>query len=138
MVTKYGMSEKIGPISFGSEHDEVFLGRDFATTKTVSDGTAMIIDGEIKAMIDKAFERSLELLSKNEDVLTRIAEFLMKNETMDANQFERVFLGEEVTVESNEEAPAEAVSAAPEETAVKEVTESDGADAEKPDPEGLR
>ena len=134
MVTKYGMSDKIGPISFGNEHDEVFLGRDFATTKTVSDGTATIIDGEIKAMIDKAFERSIELLSKNEDVLTRVAEFLMKNETMDANQFERVFLGEEVTVETAAEAPAGA-GAPSEETPKKEEPEADRRDTEKTDSE---
>ncbi|MBQ7623707.1 MAG: ATP-dependent zinc metalloprotease FtsH [Clostridia bacterium] len=111
MVTKYGMSDKIGPISFGNEHDEVFLGRDFTTTKTVSEGTASVIDGEIKHMIDAAFERSIKLLSENEEVLTRVAEYLMQNETMDAEQFEAVFKGETPPERKNEEeAPAPELS----------------------------
>jgi len=93
MVTRYGMSDKLGPIAFVSDHDEVFLGRDFATTKNISDSTAALIDQEVKAMIDTAYSRCEALLRDNMASLTRVAEFLLKHETMDGTQFEAVFTG---------------------------------------------
>lgn len=95
MVTKYGMSEKIGPIAFGTGHDEVFLGRDFTTTKSLSDNTAFEIDEEVRRFIDEAYDRCLALLRENRETLDRIAAFLLKNETMDNAQLEAVFHGRE-------------------------------------------
>ena len=106
MVTKYGMSDKLGPISFGNDHDEVFLGRDFATSKNISDGTAKVIDEEIKAMIDNAYQRALQLLNDNMEAMERVAAYLLEHETMYAAEFEKVFNGESV---EKAETPAEPV-----------------------------
>ncbi len=95
MVTRYGMSEALGPIVYGSEHDEgeVFLGRDFNTSRNYSEGTATLIDNEIKRIINTAYDTAMELLSKNIDKLHFIAEFLQKNEVMDADQFNAAMEG---------------------------------------------
>ena len=113
MVTKYGMSDKLGPICFGNDHDEVFLGRDFTTSKNMSEGTAKVIDEEIKALIDSAYERSLQLLRDNMPALERVAAYLLEHETMYAKEFELVFNGEPVPEEVAETpARAEADTAA--------------------------
>ena len=89
MVTRYGMSDKLGPIAFASErsNDEVFLGRDFNNTKNYSDSTASLIDSEIKCIIDEAFAEAERLIRENEGKMHTIAEFLMQYETMDEDQF---------------------------------------------------
>ena len=89
MVTRYGMSEKLGTVLYGSEHsdDEVFLGRDFSSGKNYSEKTAAEIDDEIRAIIDKAYDACREILSQHMDKLTLIAEYLLKYETMDGDQF---------------------------------------------------
>ena len=89
MVTRYGMSDVLGPIVYGSEHDsdEVFLGRDFNTSRNYSEDTATLIDNEIKRIIGTAYDTAMKLLSENVDKLHFIAEFLQKNEVMDAEQF---------------------------------------------------
>ena len=91
MVTKYGMSERIGTISFGSGQEEVFLGRDFAQTKNISDGTANLIDEEVKRIIDKAYNTAKEILSNNMDKLTAVAERLLEKEKIDGDEFEEIF-----------------------------------------------
>ncbi len=92
MVMQYGMSEKLGPIAYGSEHgqDEVFLGRDFNNTKNYSEETAALIDSEIKRIVTEAYELAEKLLRENIAKLHHIAEFLTKYETMDGEQFIRV------------------------------------------------
>ena len=89
MVTRYGMSEKLGTVLYGSEHssDEVFLGRDFSSGKNYSEKTAAEIDDEIRALIDDAYKKCMALLSAHADKLTFVAEFLLKYETMDGDQF---------------------------------------------------
>ncbi len=89
MVTKYGMSEVLGPIVYGSDHDgdEVFLGRDFNSAKNYSEDTAAQIDAEIKRIVTAAYDRALKLLEENVEKLHFVAGFLFKNETMDADQF---------------------------------------------------
>ena len=91
MVTKYGMSERIGTISFGSGQEEVFLGRDFTQTKNISDGTASLIDEEVKRIIDKAYNTAREILSNNMDKLTAVAERLLEKEKIDGEEFEEIF-----------------------------------------------
>ena len=95
MVTKYGMSEKIGPIDFSSTQSEVFLGRDFANTNQLSEQTASLIDSEVKDLIHKAYERCEQILRDNMDILHRLAQFLLDNETMDNGQLEAIYKGEE-------------------------------------------
>jgi len=96
MVMQYGMSEKLGPIAYGSEHgqDEVFLGRDFNNTKNYSEETAALIDSEIKRIVTEAYELAEKLLRENISKLHFIAEYLVKDETMDDEQFIRVMDGE--------------------------------------------
>ena len=91
MVTKYGMSERIGTISFGSGQEEVFLGRDFTQTKNISDGTASLIDEEVKRIIDKAYNTAREILSNNMDKLTAVAERLLEKEKIDGDEFQQIF-----------------------------------------------
>lgn len=90
MVTKYGMSDKLGPISFDSGNDEVFIGRDFAHTKGYSEKIAAEIDEEVKSIIDEAYKRCGEILDKDVDILNLTAEYLLENETMDGTTFEYV------------------------------------------------
>ena len=94
MVTKYGMSEKLGPIDFSASHDEVFLGRDFANTNHLSEQTSSLIDSEVKGLIDRAYQRCEQILRDNLDILHRLARFLLEHETMDNTQLEAIFKGE--------------------------------------------
>jgi len=91
MVTRYGMSDVIGPISYGSERDEVFLGRDFAMSKTFSEGTALLIDQEIKKIIDRAHRSCENMLKEHMNLLVALAEELLVKETMDADEIEKIF-----------------------------------------------
>ena len=87
MVTRYGMSDALGPISFGSENDEVFLGRDYGHTRNYSEQIAAKIDTEIKSFIDSAYERCQEILTANIDKLHGVAKYLLEHEIMDAPTF---------------------------------------------------
>ena len=98
MVTRYGMSDKLGPIAFGSDHDEVFLGRDFAASKNYSEEVASLIDEEVKRIIDEAYRRCEQMLQEHMDILDRVAAYLLEHETMSGEAFEKVFNGEEAQV----------------------------------------
>ena len=89
MVTSYGMSDKIGPIDYGSEGGEIFLGRDFAAGKGYSEVKAAEIDDEIHRIIETAYHQCEKLLSEHMDAMTRVAEYLIRNETMDGETFRR-------------------------------------------------
>ena len=91
MVTKYGMSERVGTITFGSGQEEVFLGRDLAQAKNYSEETAGIIDEEVKRIIDKAYNLAREILSNNMDKLTAVATKLLEKEKIDGEEFEEIF-----------------------------------------------
>lgn len=92
MVTQYGMSEKLGPMALGGE-EEVFLGKDFTSRRNYSEEVAAEIDREIRDIVNKAYELTKDLLSKNIDKLHTVALALLKMETLDANQFEKIFSG---------------------------------------------
>lgn len=98
MITKYGMSDKLGPIVFGNEHEEVFLGRDFTTSRNYSEKVASLIDEEIKSIIDEAYTRTEQILTENMQKVTFVAEYLIKNEIMDEEQF-RLAMQEHATEE---------------------------------------
>ncbi|NLB29385.1 MAG: ATP-dependent zinc metalloprotease FtsH [Clostridiales bacterium] len=87
MVTKYGMSEAVGPISFDDSSSSVFIGRDFSQTKSYSEKTAALIDDEIKRIFDEAIKRCEEILVERRDLLVATAEYLLENETMDGEKF---------------------------------------------------
>jgi cell division protease FtsH len=91
MVTEFGMSDKLGPLSFGKRDELVFLGREIGEQRNYSDEVAKTIDEEVRAIIDKAFERATEVLTVHRDKLMALAEKLVAEETVDADQFEALF-----------------------------------------------
>ena len=96
MITRYGMSDKLGTVLYGSEHSasEVFLGRDFSSGKNYSEKTAAIIDEEIRALIGEAYTKCTEILTEHLDKLHFVAAFLLKNEIMDGDQFKAAMEGD--------------------------------------------
>ena len=107
MVTRLGMSEKLGLRAFGTDQGQVFLGRDFSSGSDYSDATAAIIDEEIHALIDEAYNRAKALLSAHISKLHFVAEYLLAHEDMDGDQFKAVMDNENVTVEMIEAIAAE-------------------------------
>ena len=91
MVTRYGMSDKIGTITFGSGQEEVFLGRDLAQTKNFSEETAAKIDEEVKRIIDEAYNKAKTILSNNMDKLSKVAQVLLEKEKIDGDEFAAIF-----------------------------------------------
>ena len=91
MVTKYGMSKRIGTITLGSDQDEVFIGRDWGHEKSYSEETAGIIDEEIKNIIDKAYEQAKAILSEHRDKLDKVAEILVEKEKITGEEFDSIF-----------------------------------------------
>ena len=91
MVTKYGMSEKLGNVTFTTGHDEVFIGRSMAQAKPYSEQTAALIDAEVKAFLDSAYARCREILTRDREKLELVARYLLEYETMDAEQFQKVY-----------------------------------------------
>ena len=91
MITKYGMNERLGTVTYGSESQEVFLGRDLAQEKTYSEETAAIIDEEIKKMIATSYQRAKELLEQNRDKLDAVAKVLIEKEKITEEEFNQVF-----------------------------------------------
>ena len=91
MVTKYGMSDKIGSIMFGSGQEEVFLGRDFTQSKNYSEETANLIDSETKQIIDTAYNRCMKILNDHVDKLHAVASVLLEKEKIDSEEFEAIF-----------------------------------------------
>ena len=91
MVTKYGMSDNLGTITFGSGQEEVFLGRDFTQTRNFSEETAAKIDIEVKSIIDKAYMRAREILINNMDKLHAVAGVLLEKEKITGEEFAKIF-----------------------------------------------
>ena len=95
MVARYGMCEKLGTVSY-LDGGEVFIGRDYQTTKSYSEKIAGTIDDEVKALIDKAYDHCKQILTDNSDKLHEVVDFLLEEETMTGEQFEAVMQGREV------------------------------------------
>ena len=93
MITKYGFSEKLGPVSFSS-NDEVFLGRDFSTRQNYSEEVASEVDHEIRRLLEECYAETRRILQENDDAFERVAQALLLVETIDGDQFERLFTGE--------------------------------------------
>ena len=91
MVTKYGMSERVGTITLGQNQEEVFLGRDFAQSKEYSEETAAIIDEEVKSIIDFAYKKAAEILNANMEKLHVVAGILLEKEKIDGEEFDAIF-----------------------------------------------
>lgn len=109
MVTKYGMSEAIGPVNY-SDADEVFLGRDFTSKQNYSEELASKIDAEVKSIIEAAYAETEKILKKHKKEIERVAEALLEMETLDQDEFEAVFAGTK-TIEELKSADAERFAA---------------------------
>ena len=90
MVCEYGMSPQLGHLTFGRKHRQVFLGRDIGEEKNYSDQTAQMIDKELRHIVDEAYGRATELLTKNKDKLIKLAEALLEKEVLDVKQAREV------------------------------------------------
>ena len=91
MVMKYGMSEKLGTIAFGSGQEEIFLGRDIAQGRNYSEQTSADIDSEVRRIIDKAYKTAEQILTMQMDKLTAVANVLLEKEKIDGEEFEEIF-----------------------------------------------
>ncbi len=107
MVTRYGMSQRLGNVVFDSGHDEVFIGRSMAQTKNYSEQVAAIIDEEVKALIDNAYARCRQILTDQRKALELVARYLLEFETMDGATFQQVF-DDPGAVEARLDHPAQA------------------------------
>jgi cell division protease FtsH len=91
MVTQYGMSEKLGPITFGEKEELIFLGREIAEQRNYSEDVARQIDREVRSLIDEAYQTAKQVLATHRDKLVAIAERLIHEETLDAAAFNAIF-----------------------------------------------
>ena len=91
MVTKYGMSEKVGMINYGSDEDEVFIGRDLAHTKSYGETVAAVIDSEVKRIIDECYQKARKIIVENEKVLHKCSQLLLMKEKIGQEEFEVLF-----------------------------------------------
>ena len=99
MVTKYGMSDKLGPISFGSGQTEIFLGRDYGQTRNYSENVASVIDAEMDSIVNGAYKRTEEILTSHIDKLHKIASVLMQKEKIDGDEFKLLMSDEQTESE---------------------------------------
>lgn len=130
MVTRYGFSEKLGPILYGSAEHEVFLGRDYSQGKNYSENVASEIDAEIREIIETAYEKAKDILTVHRDLLERCAQYLMKNEKIDGPVFYKLMAGEisvdgdEIALKSENSEPTEIkAEEKPEETVSEDKSE---------------
>ncbi len=115
MVCEWGMSEKLGPLTFGDKEGEIFLGRDFGHTKNYSEDTAVMIDNEIRELVTRNYRHIKKLLEENKDKLEAISEALLEKETVDGDEIRRMVFGPDQTEEAPTETTEEPSSAGGEE-----------------------
>ncbi|MCX7877816.1 MAG: ATP-dependent zinc metalloprotease FtsH [Ignavibacteria bacterium] len=96
MVCEWGMSEKLGPLTFGKKEEEIFLGREIAQHRDYSEKTAMLIDEEVKKIVDRAMERAEKILRENLDTLHRLSAALLEREILDSEEIDKVMRNEEL------------------------------------------
>ncbi len=96
MVTRFGMSDKLGPLTFGKREDMVFLGKEIASSKDYSEQTAVLIDTEVRSIVERAHARAVALLKENLEKLHLLANTLLERETIDGDEMDRVLRGEKL------------------------------------------
>jgi cell division protease FtsH len=97
MVCEWGMSDKMGPLTYGTKEEQVFLGKDFSSQKNFSDQTAKLIDQEVKTLVMDGYTRATELLIKNRDVLETMAQALLERETLDGKEIKDLIAGKDIS-----------------------------------------
>jgi len=149
MVTQWGMSDKLGPLTFGEKDEEIFLGREIAQHRDFSEDTAKVIDSEVRQLIANAHNNARRILTENIEILHRMADALLDRETLDSKDIDAIIHGEELPEkpvekevtepESSEEEPAQAEesadgdgSAEDDQTNVEDQSDDDGS-ADAPD-----
>ena len=128
MITRYGFSEKLGPIVYGHDNSEVFLGRDYSQGRNYSENVAAEIDGEIRELIDTSYENAKQILLSHRDQLDKVAHYLMEHEKIDGDDFTKLMNGE--PLEDNSVAPVQSANdAAPvSEDAAQVIGDNDNSD----------
>lgn len=126
MVTKYGFSDKLGPIVYGRDEDEVFLGRDYNSDRSYSEVIAGEIDAELRSLIHGAYDKAIAILSEHIDQLHTVAKYLISHEKINGDQFERLMKGEDL--DAQESAAKEA-----EESIIRQAVEETYEEAHKED-----
>jgi len=96
MVCEWGMSEKMGPLTYGTKEEQVFLGKDFASQKNFSDQTAKLIDQEVKTLVMGGYTRATDLLTQNRDKLEKMAQALLEHETLNAKEIRNILDGKDI------------------------------------------
>lgn len=123
MITEYGMSEELGPLTFGHKDEEVFLGKDISKDRNYSDAIAYAIDKEASQYMESGYQKAEEILKEHIDELHKVAEALMIKETLEAHEFEQIMEGKELDFSKADD---EADGSEAEETQSIEKAESDG------------
>nr|WP_250564800.1 ATP-dependent zinc metalloprotease FtsH3 [Adonisia turfae] len=100
MVTRFGMSEKLGPVALGRQQGNPFLGRDIATERDFSEETAAVIDAEVRSLVDVAYSRAKQVLVENRKVLDQLADMLVDKETVDSDELQRLLIDNNVSMAS--------------------------------------
>ncbi|MGD1949621.1 MAG: ATP-dependent zinc metalloprotease FtsH3 [Leptolyngbyaceae cyanobacterium] len=100
MVTRFGMSSKLGPVALGRQQGNPFLGRDIATERDFSEETAAVIDAEVRSLVDVAYSRAKQVLVENRNVLDQLAEMLVDKETVDSDELQRLLIDNNVSMAS--------------------------------------
>jgi cell division protease FtsH len=118
MVTEWGMSEKLGPVVFGKNEEQVFLGRDLGHVRNYSEEIASLIDSEVKGLIDECYRKTKELLSENRETLDRMVEALLEKETLNREEIDLIFEGK--TIADLKKRDAELANKASEEKVAEE------------------
>ena len=126
MVTRYGFSEKLGPILYGHENQEVFLGRDYSQGRNYSENVAAEIDGEIRELIETGYEKAKEILTEHGNLLERCAQYLMKHEKIDGPDFYKL-MADEIDIDGNpKKKPEDIAETAPSEETKTETSPTEG------------
>ena len=103
MVCEWGMSEKLGPLTFGKKEEEIFLGREIAQHRDYSEQTAMLIDEEVKKIVNTAMDRADKILREHMDILHRLSAALLEREILDGEEIDKIIKGEELPPFEKEE-----------------------------------
>ena len=96
MITRFGMSDRLGPVALGRQNGNVFLGRDIASDRDFSDETAAAIDEEVRNLVDRAYRRAKEVLTQNRHILDRLAQMLVEKETVDSDELQEILANNDV------------------------------------------
>ena len=129
MVTKWGLSDKLGPLAYGEDEGEVFLGHQVTQSKTISDETAHAIDEEVRRIVEENYKEATGVLEENKDALHAMADALMKFETIDRDQIEDIMAGRDPRPPKEADRVSEPVSS----SGVEPEEAPDGGSSEEPD-----